>query len=526
MPPPRSRIVAIAIAQAMFTASISSAQQLPPGFTATTLAATPDGIAYATSMCIAPDGRVFIGLQSGEIKIWKDGVGVLPAPFHTFAVENTAEAGLIGMTLDPDFAHNGFIYVQYNAPTTSPHRVSRITTSTSNPDVAEPDSEFVLLEIQHSFSAAHNAGGIRFGPDGKLYVAIGDKGTQSSQSLNTLLGKILRLNPDGTIPDDNPTSFNGVEGSTTGIHRAIWAIGLRNPFRFAFHPENGRMFINDVGTSIWEEINEGAPGRNYGYPATEGNFDPANFPGFTRPLATFMQSSAQFQGSAILAGVFYNPSVCSFPSEYFGCYFYSTYVHGTYRLNPDSGATQLFASLAAGSLDSQVDNRGRLLLLRPFSTPARLLTRIEYTDPLPPVVVRQPGPQILCNGDAATLSLVVSASLPVTYQWKRNGIPIDDVLGISGSQARELNIDSLQPGHAGEYACIIQNAYGETQTNSVVVGVGPATSGYNGDFIHDFVRALIVQSTEYVDLCRFDFDASGSVDPADVNPFVAATLAG
>ena len=110
-----------------------------------------------------------------------------------------------------------------------------------------------------SSSIYHNGGAMHFGPDGKLYIGVGENFVSSnSQSITSLLGKILRVNPvpGDVIPSDNPTSFPGISGTPTGNNRAIWAVGLRNPFTFAFQPGSGRMFINDVGDSAFEEIDE------------------------------------------------------------------------------------------------------------------------------------------------------------------------------------------------------------------------------------------------------------------------------
>ena len=136
-------------------------------------------------------------------------------------------------------------------------------TATSRFPAARSD----ILDLNNLSSATnHNGGAIHFGPDGKLYIAVGENANgANSQSLNTLLGKMLRINPDGSIPTDNPYYYQ-----TTGINRAIWAIGLRNPFTFAFQPGTGMMYIDDVGENTWEEIDQGVAGSNYGWPATEG----------------------------------------------------------------------------------------------------------------------------------------------------------------------------------------------------------------------------------------------------------------
>ena len=112
----------------------------------------------------------------------------------------------------------------------------------------------------------HNAGCLKFGTDGKLYIGVGEnQQREPAQSLNSLLGKVLRINADGSIPEDNP--FYNV---TTGKYRAIWAYGFRNPFTFDVQAATGRIFVNDVGSAFWEEINELKKGANYGWPGTEG----------------------------------------------------------------------------------------------------------------------------------------------------------------------------------------------------------------------------------------------------------------
>jgi glucose/arabinose dehydrogenase len=220
------------------------------------------GIMEPTLMAIAPDGRIFVSEQAGKLRVIKNGA-LLTAPFVTLNVNRSGERGLLGIAFDPAFATNRFVYVYYTSSTGPHNRVSRFTASG---DVAA-GGETVLLDLPTLVAQNHNGGAIHFGPDGKLYIAVGDnaKGA-NAQSLSTPLGKLLRINPDGTIPSDNP-----FVGSTTGINRSIWALGLRNPFTFAFQPGTGRLFINDVGQSAWEEINEGVAGANYGWPTTEGN---------------------------------------------------------------------------------------------------------------------------------------------------------------------------------------------------------------------------------------------------------------
>ena len=144
---------------------------------------------------------------------------------------------------------------------------NRISRFTANGDVAVAGSETVILELDNLSGATnHNGGALAFGPDGKLYAAVGENANgANAQTLGNLLGKMLRLNKDGTIPTDNPFFT-----SATGRNRAIWALGLRNPFTFAFNRAGAELFINDVGQNTWEEINDGIAGANYGWPDTEG----------------------------------------------------------------------------------------------------------------------------------------------------------------------------------------------------------------------------------------------------------------
>jgi hypothetical protein len=215
-------------------------------------------------MTQTPDGRLLVCEQNGLIKVIKNDA-VLPTPFASIPVQAFQERGLDGIALDPGFATNGYVYIYYTATTPTFHnRLSRLT---ARGDTAVPGSEVVLLDLPTlGESGWHSGGAMGFGPDGMLYLCVGENNiARNSQSLLTPFGKVLRLNRDGTIPQDNP--FYTV---TTGINRAIWALGLRNPFSAAFQPGTGRFFINDVGEALFEEVNEGLRGANYGWPVYQG----------------------------------------------------------------------------------------------------------------------------------------------------------------------------------------------------------------------------------------------------------------
>jgi glucose/arabinose dehydrogenase len=348
----------------VFACARADATVLPSGFTETQIG----GLTDPTAMEFAPDGRLFICQQGGALRVVKNGA-LLAAPFLTVTVEASGERGLLGVAFDPGFATNRFIYVYYTATTPAVHnRVSRFTASAANPDVVQAGSEFVLLDLENLGATNHNGGALHFGADGKLYVAVGENAVPSNaQTLANKLGKILRLNPDGTIPTDNPF-FN----AASGTNRAIWAMGLRNPYTFDVRRTTGTILINDVGQNLWEEINVGAGGANYGWPTCEGACpSPAPTPA-VRPPNAFTEPVFQYvhDGStcAVTGGVFYDPATQQFPNTYVGKYFYADLCAGWIRLfDPATRATSAFAEGVPNPVDLKVSSDGSLWYLARLS---------------------------------------------------------------------------------------------------------------------------------------------------------------
>jgi glucose/arabinose dehydrogenase len=335
---------------------------LPPGFAESVFAA---GLTAPAAMAVAPDGRVFVAEQGGTLRVVRNGAA-LPTPFVSLAVDPRGERGLVGVALDPAFAANGFVYVYYTVPGAggaAPHnRVSRFAAAG---DVAA-GGEAVLLDLDPLSAATnHNGGGLAFGPDGKLYVAVGDNADPANaQTLTNRLGKVLRINPDGTIPADNPVTVDGLGAVPAGPTRAIWAAGLRNPFTLAFDPRTGRLFVNDVGQRSFEEVNEGRAGANYGWPATEGDFDPAAFPALTRPVHAYPHGDGgPTVGRAVIGGAFGGPA---FPAEYAGDYFFADLLGGWInRRDAVTGRVTNFADDLTGRqvVDLDIGPGGQLLYL-------------------------------------------------------------------------------------------------------------------------------------------------------------------
>jgi len=334
---------------------------LPSGFAETQIA----GLSSPTAFAIHPDGRIFVCEQAGTLRVIKNGA-LLPTPFTTISVNfpNGTERGLLGVAFDPNYATNRFIYVYYTAPTPTIHnRVSRFTADIANEDIAVAGSELPILDLENLSATNHNGGAIHFGPDGKLYIAVGENAVSAnSQSLANRLGKMLRINSDGTIPPDNPTSFPNIAGSPTGNNLAIWAVGLRNPFTFSFQPGTGRLHINDVGQSTWEEINNGTAGSNYGWPTCEGTCGTG---GMTNPIYQYANDAST---CAIAGGDFYNPTTATFPAQYIGKYFFSDLCGGWMKTidpfsPPATGTATSFATGISSPVDIQVANDGSLYYL-------------------------------------------------------------------------------------------------------------------------------------------------------------------
>lgn len=286
---------------------------LPAGFSVTTFVPRMDGT--GTTMAFAPDGRLFIAMQYGSVKVVKNGT-LLPTPFVTVNTVADGERGLLGIAFHPNFASNGWVYLYYTSTTGGAH--NRIVRYVASGDVAA-GGETVLVDLPNLTSATnHNGGALHFGPDGKLYVAVGDNATATNaQSFSTPFGKMLRFNDDGTIPTDNP-----YYGSTSGINRSIWALGLRNPYTFGFQPGTGRMYISDVGAADWEEVNVGATGANFGWPAVEGT---GGAPTYTDPIYAYghVANPTLVVGNCIVGAGLYGPSHTLYPAEYQGSMFFA-----------------------------------------------------------------------------------------------------------------------------------------------------------------------------------------------------------
>jgi glucose/arabinose dehydrogenase len=445
----------------------AAAAVLPPEFTETQMVS---GLARPYQMEFAPDGRLFVTQQGGKLKVIKDGV-LLSQPFLTVTVDTSGDRGLIGIAFDPNFAANPYVYVYYTATTPTIHnRVSRFRAAG---DVAVAGSEEILLDIDDlKTSTTHNGGAIHFGTDGKLYIATGENAQQSgtvAQSMTSLLGKMLRINPDGSIPSDNPFYT-----TTTGKYRAIWALGLRNPFTFAIQPGTGRMHINDVGAGTWEEINLGRAGANYGWPATEG---PTTNPLYDSPIYAYGHGWTDTTGCAISGGAFYNSPAAQFPSDYTGDYFFADYCTGWMRkLDAGTNTADGFITGIEGPIDIKVGPDGALYYLTRLNgvsgNPGSVY-RVQHSGV--PAISTQPVDVTVAPGEPATFSVTASGQQPLSYQWQRDGVDIP------GATSSSYTLPAAAASDNGaQFRVVVSNTAGTATSSSatltVTAGSGPVAT--------------------------------------------------
>jgi glucose/arabinose dehydrogenase len=348
------------------------ATTLQPGFSYTTAYNIP--AVEATAMQFAPGNRLFFAQKPGDLRLIVNGVLQSGAVLHVQA-DGYAERGFDGFTVDPNFATNGFIYCYYTRPdpakpnqpdSNAKNRLSRFKFNLATNKVDTTVPEKILLDNIASPTGYHNGGGLHFGPDGKLYVSVGEAGPPTptgvspASDLSSLNGKMLRINSDGTIPADNP--YVGQAGK----RGEIWAYGLRNPFTFAINGA-GKIYANDVGSSQYEEVDNVTKGGNYGWPGDKEGPN-ANAKGI-QPIYSYSHNGGQ---AAITGGVFITGN--NFPAQFQGKYFFSDYVNHWLRvIDPATNqimtfnGSQNFGTNLNGILDLDIGPDGALYGIAPYS---------------------------------------------------------------------------------------------------------------------------------------------------------------
>ena len=330
--------------------------------------------------------RLFVTEQGGRILVFPNqqdaAEPTLFLDLSSRANEGHLEEGLLGLAFDPSFQENGYFYVYYSASNPRRSVISRFLASQTDPNSAQADSELIIMEILQP-AGNHNGGQLAFGPDGYLYVGLGDGGLggdpyKNGQNKETLLGSILRIDVSNAseseryrVPSDNP--MLGVASAKA----EVWAYGLRNPWRFSFDPQTGALWAADVGQSVWEEIDIIEKGQNYGWNIMEGTdcFSPnvgCDESGLRLPLAQYGRG----RNCAIIGGYVYRGDVI--PSL-IGAYVYGDYCSGKiWALRSDGQRVTEFLLLVDSELmitSFGVDRSGNLYVVSPNSGIYRLVPR-------------------------------------------------------------------------------------------------------------------------------------------------------
>lgn len=441
-----------------------SAAILPPGFIETPLATGLDPTALAQT----PDGRIFVTEKYGAVRVVENGQ-LLPDPLIRLTVDNANERGLSGIALHPNFEQNGWIYLFFTLPNAGKNRLSRFRVFGN---YADPATEQILLETGQMAGSIHNGGAMVFGADGMLYVAIGDGANgAAARNMSSLLGKVIRLRDDGAIPTDNP-----FYQQHAGVYRAIYASGLRNPFSMSVQAGTGRIYICDVGSDFYEEVNELSPGADFGWNTLEGKKTTQNLPGNYRdPVYAYPHTL----GCAVVGAAFYNPPNPQFPADYTGKFFFADYCQSYIKLfNPATGqvegnfATQIDRPLvlmtgldgalyyiSRGGLGggSEQDNTSSL---------EGMLWKVTYVGAGAPVFSVHPKSSLISAGESAVFSVQVNGSTPLSYQWERDSQLIAGAIGSS------LELSNLQLSDSGAVIrCAATNAFGQVWSQRATLRV-------------------------------------------------------
>jgi glucose/arabinose dehydrogenase len=342
-------------------ATPARAATLPAGFVDEKVVSIPS----PTALAFAPDGRQLFTSQDGVLRVRQRGVLKVALDLRSVACSD-GERGLLGVAVDPNFASNGFIYLYYtfkksgscptNVPTAPVNRVARFTLPSNS--VIDPGSQLVLIDNIPSPNGNHNAGDLTFSKAGNLFISVGDGGcdylgggcgaaNDAARDRNVLLGKVLRITPSGGIPSGNPyLGANSARCNATGMTTAdkrcqeTFAWGLRNPFRVAVNP-NGTgslLYINDVGQSLWEEIDRGQAGADYGWNVREGHCATGSATncgappaGMVNPIFDYSHAS----GCRAITGGSFVPNG-AWPTAYDSAYLFGDYICGKiFRLVPN-----------------------------------------------------------------------------------------------------------------------------------------------------------------------------------------------
>ena len=469
-----------------------------------------------TALAFTPDGRLLITTQGGQVRVFQNNALVAAAAINLNSKLCTnSERGLLGIAVDPNFAVNHYIYLFYTfnknnaCPTGQPtnvnnpvNRVSRFVLAENN--TIDAGSEVILVDNIHSPNGNHNGGDLHFGKDNLLYISVGDGGADyagnsgsagandAARDKHVLLGKILRITRNGAIPAGNPyQGANSGRCNVTGITTAgnwcqeTFASGLRNPFRISFDPNAAgtRFFINDVGQNVWEEIDEGIKGADYGWNKREGHCangsttNCGNTPAaFTDPIFDYQHGTCavgNIGGNSITGGAFVPVGVWS--AQYDQSYLFGEYVCGKiFRITPNGNGGYTASEFTTGLGSSSAVT----MIFGPYQSTQALyytsyagggqIRRISFTG----TANRNPTASATANPTAG------GAPLTVNFDALASSDPDNDALTFAWDFGDGTNGTGATPAHTyttiGTYnaTVTVSDGRGGTDTAAVRIDVG------------------------------------------------------
>lgn len=491
---------------------------LPYGFIQETVVL---GLDRPTSFALLPGGGILIAEKNGVVRVARDGQ-LLPDPFIDLSTEvnDSSDRGLLGIAVHPDWPATPYVYLAYtydppeikdrNPAGARVSRVLRLTADPANLDVAQAGSGVVILGSNSTaehvgnpdqgdtepFSCFDGAGGfvrdclaaegtahtldaLRFGPDGALYISSGDgivnsKGNSRALNPDSLNGKILRVNPiTGEGYSDNPF----FDGDPTSNRSKVFAMGMRNPFRFTVDPRDGQVIVADVGNSNWEEINRGGPGSNFGWPCYEGPFEAATYADcaayqsgsspVTDAVFSYPHSIKDPQRGSAIGGDLYLGNV--FPPLYRGAYFFHDFNGGVVdflTFNADGSANHNeFATNVPGVVQMTTGDDGAIYVI---SVILGGIWRIRYA----------PGGNRAPTADAAADPLGGPAPLDVTFSSTRSADPEKSIVGYlwdfgDGSKSNKANpTHTFEENGVYDVQLTVTDSAGATAADSITIAVG------------------------------------------------------
>ena len=449
---------------------------VPMGFTETVVASN---LTSPVTMDIEESGRIWLAYQDGRIEVIENDV-LNPQLAHQLDADGSAEHGLQGIELDPNFDSNGYIYVYYTANSPEPHnRLSRLTVDPTTENTILPGSEVVLLDLPNLSDYGnppwHIGGAVHFALDGTLRLQVGEsQQAVLSQDMESPLGKVLRINVDGSVPTDNPF-YNAGDGITWRDH--IWALGLRNPFAGDLDPVTGQYFVLDVGAGSWEEIDDATnPGLNFGWPSTEGAFNPTPpNSDFTNPYHTYSHSG----GDCAITGGAFEHGAPQFPAEYEGQFFFSEFCGGEIRVIDPNNPNDLvvFATGADFPMNIEFAADGSMYYISRGAGAGGApgigtgtVRKVQYVVDVPPQIVLNPADTLASVGFDATFTASAAGTTPLSYQWQQfDGASFVDLVGETTETLVVSGVSLADDG--AQLHLVVTNAFGSATSTAATLSV-------------------------------------------------------